>query len=143
MRRSVMPAGVVLVETIRASGLDAALSAALRPWRKPLAVHDPAKMLLDLAMALAVGGDCLADVNLLRAEPRVYGSVASDPTISRLIDCLADDVDQVLAAIETGPRCRPGPVWALAGEAAADHAVDASQPGDHRPGRHTGDVALG
>ena len=78
--------GVVLVETIRISGLDTALSAALRPWRKPLAVHDPAKTLLDLAVALAIGGDCLADVNLLRAEPGVYGSVASDPTMSRLVD---------------------------------------------------------
>ena len=29
--------GVALVETIRASGLDAALSAALGPWRKPAA----------------------------------------------------------------------------------------------------------
>ena len=48
--------GVVLVETIRISGLDTALSAALQPRRKPLAVHDPAKILLDLAVALAVGG---------------------------------------------------------------------------------------
>ena len=93
--------GVVLVETIRISGLDTALSAALRPWRKPLAVHDPAKTLLDLAVALAIGGDCLADVNLLRAEPGVYGAVASDPTVSRRVDALADDVDRALSAIET------------------------------------------
>ena len=78
--------GVLLVETIRTSGIDAEMSAALRRWRKPLAVHDPGKIVLDLAMSLAVGGDCLADVNLLRAEPAVYGSVASDPTVSRLVD---------------------------------------------------------
>lgn len=30
--------GVLLVETIRTSGIDRGLSAALRPWRKPLAV---------------------------------------------------------------------------------------------------------
>lgn len=120
--------GIVLVETIRASGLHTALSEALGPWRRPLAVHDPAKALLDLAMALAVGGDCLADVNLLRAEPGVYGRVASDPTISRLIDCLADDVDQVLAAIETVRAAARARVWTLAGEAAPDHASDGASP---------------
>ena len=66
--------GVLLVETIRASGLDRMLSAALRPWRKPLEVHDPGKIVLDLAVALALGGDCLADVNLLRCESGVFGA---------------------------------------------------------------------
>ncbi len=55
--------GVLLVETIRTSGIDCGLSAALGPWRKPLAVHDPGKIVLDLAVALALGGDCLADVD--------------------------------------------------------------------------------
>lgn len=61
--------GVLLVETVRTSGLDTAISAALGPWRKPRAVHDPGKVLLDLALAVAVGGDCLSDVAVLRAEP--------------------------------------------------------------------------
>lgn len=47
--------GVLLVETARRTGLDAALSAALAPWRKPRAVHDPGKILLDLALAVALG----------------------------------------------------------------------------------------
>ena len=86
--------GVLLVETIRTSGIDRGLSTALAPWRKPLATHDPGKIVLDLAVALALGGDCLADVNLLRAEPGVFGRVASDPTVSRLIDTLAADADR-------------------------------------------------
>jgi hypothetical protein len=69
-------AGVALVETIRVAGLGRALSMSLASWRKPLAVHDPAKVITDLAVAL--GGDCLADVALLRAEPAVFGPVASD-----------------------------------------------------------------
>jgi len=80
--------GVVLTETIAATGLGRELSAALAPWRKPLAVHDPAKVLTDLAITLALGGDCLADIALLRAEPGVFGPVASDPTVSRTIDAL-------------------------------------------------------
>lgn len=51
----------------------------LAPWRKPLAIHDPAKVLLDLAVALELGGDCLADIAVVRAEPAVFGLVASDP----------------------------------------------------------------
>lgn len=31
------------------------------------ATHDPEKILLDLAIAVAVGGDCLADIAMLRA----------------------------------------------------------------------------
>ena len=49
--------GLALTETVRASGIDRSLSRALVPWRKPLAVHDPAKVVLDLAVTLTLGGD--------------------------------------------------------------------------------------
>ena len=120
--------GVLLVETIRTSGIDSAMSTALRPWRKPLAVHDPGKIVLDLAVALALGGDCLADVNLLRAEPAVFGPVASDPTVSRLVDTLAGDVDHALVAIETARAAARAGLGTLAGEHAPDHATDAGSP---------------
>jgi hypothetical protein len=120
--------GVLLVETIRTSRIDGGLSAALRPWRKPLAVHDPGKIVLDLAVALALGGDCLADVNLLRAEPGVFGPVASDPTVSRLVDTLAGAADQALTAIETARAGARERVWRLAGEHSPDHATDAGSP---------------
>jgi len=45
----------------------------------PLAVHDPGKVLLDLAISVAIGGDCLADIAQLRSEPDLFGKVASDP----------------------------------------------------------------
>lgn len=35
-------------------------------------------------MAVALGGDCLADAAVLRAEPALFGPVASDPVIARL-----------------------------------------------------------
>jgi hypothetical protein len=90
---------VLLVETVRKPGLDDAMSAALTPWRKPRAVHDPGKILLDVALATALGGDCLADAGVLRAEPEVFGPVASDPTVSRLIDTLAAAGPKALTAI--------------------------------------------
>src|SRR4051794_13459293 len=71
----------------------------MSPWRRPLTRHDPGKVLLDLALSLAIGGDCLADIAQLRAHPQVLGPVASDPTVSRLIDTLAADAPAALAAI--------------------------------------------
>jgi hypothetical protein len=119
---------LLLTGTIAAVGLDRALSTALQAWRPRLAVHDPAKVLLDLALGLAVGGDCLADVAVLRAEPGVFGLVASDPTVSRTIDRLADDADRVLAAIDTARAAARARVWALAGDRAPDHGTDAARP---------------
>jgi len=120
--------GVLLTDTIRVSGLSAGLSAALGRWRKPTAVHDPAKIVLDLALSLALGGDCLADIAVLRAEPGVYGRVASDPTVSRTIDVLATDVEVALKAIDTARAAARARVWGLAGELAPDHGSDADQP---------------
>ena len=120
--------GVLLTATVRAAALDAGLSAALAPWRKPLAVHDPGKVVLDLALSLALGGDCLADVAVLRAEPGVYGLVASDPTVSRTVAALASDADAVLAAIDTARAAGRAQVWALAGKDAPDHDTDAASP---------------
>ena len=71
-RRVVSHGGAVLLAaTADGVGLGRELSAALVPWRRPMAVHDPGKILLDLAVSLAIGGDCLADIAQLRAEPAV------------------------------------------------------------------------
>ena len=69
------------------------------------AVHDPGKVLLDVATAVALGGDCLADVAAVRAQPVLFGPVASDPTVSRLFAALAADVEAAVAAIR-GARAR-------------------------------------
>jgi Transposase DDE domain group 1 len=92
--------GVLLTAAAGRVGLDVALSRALTPWRKPHAVHDPGKVVLDLAVTLALGGDCLADIALLRTAPAVFGPVASDRTVSRTIDALAKDAPAALAAID-------------------------------------------
>lgn len=118
--------GVLLTRTVAATGLDRHLSAALARWRKPLAIHDPGKIITDLAISLALGGDCLADLALLRTEPALYGPVASDPTVSRAIATLASDAPAALKAINTA-RARAA-AWALAGDHAPDHATDTKHP---------------
>lgn len=120
--------GVLLTETVRATGLAAELSSALAPWRKQFARHDPGKILTDLALMLAVGGDCLADVATLRAEPDVYGPVASDPTISRLLATLAGDVEAAENAISAARRRARRNSWALAGDHAPAAGITAKSP---------------
>ena len=112
--------GVLLVKTVRKTGLDQAISAALAPWRKPRTMHDPGKILLDVAMSVALGGDCLADVGMLRAEPGVFGPVASDLTVSRLVDALASAGPKALEAIRTARAEVRERVWKLAGPSAPD-----------------------
>lgn len=112
--------GALLVETVRRTGLDTAISAALAPWRRPRAVHDPRKVLLDVALAVALGGDCLADVAMLRAEPAVFGPVASDPTVSRLIDKLAAQGPKALTAIRSARAEVRQRTWKLAGASSPD-----------------------
>ncbi|MCW2901700.1 MAG: transposase [Streptosporangiaceae bacterium] len=120
--------GVLLTRTARAVGLDAALSVALARWRRPFARHDPGKVVLDLAISLAMGGDCLADIAQLRAHPQVFGPVASDPTVSRCLDALAADAPVALTAIAAARAAARATAWATAGEHAPDHHVDASAP---------------
>lgn len=58
--------GLLLTRTLRVRGLDRSLGEALERWRAPRAVHSPGKILTDLAVALALGGDCPAYVAMLR-----------------------------------------------------------------------------
>lgn len=76
-----------------------------------LAVHDPGKVLLDLDLAVALGGDCLADVALLRPEPAVFGPVASDPAVSRLIDTLATVGGKALTVMRAARAEVRGHIW--------------------------------
>jgi hypothetical protein len=146
----VSQAGAVgLVETVRVSGLDRALLQALQPWRRPQARHDPGKIVVDLALSLAVGGDCLADVAVLRDQPGVFGPVASDPTVSRLEQAAPTfkrgfGFHPLLAFVDHGAEGTGEPLAFLlrkgnaGSNTAADHitvarAAFAQLPG-HRPG---------
>ena len=140
----------LLYRTAQTTGLDQQLREALKPWSKPFAIHHPGKIILDLVVTLAAGGDCPADMAMLRCGQQVFGPVASDPTVSRLIRELAevedeeqDDgqpvngldlefdsfagvaVEQIRSA-RAGARARANTIAAATGEPenAADVAVD-------------------
>ena len=110
--------GLVLTQTLRATGLDRGLDAALERWRQPRAVHSPGKIISDLAVAVALGGDCLADVAMLRAQPELFGPVASDPVVSRLVTRLAADGPRALKVIRAARAAARRQAWEMAGDAA-------------------------
>lgn len=136
-RLSVAPSGTgvvshagatLLLLTAEKAGLTSALSTALSWWRKPLSRHDPGKIVLDLAVSVALGGDCLADLAQLRACPEVFGPVASDPTVSRLVTALAADVSSATTAIGAARGGARAQAWSAAGGRAPDHRICEQDP---------------
>jgi Transposase DDE domain group 1 len=109
---------LLLAEAARVTGLGEGLAGGLARWRAPRAVHDPGKAVTDLALTIALGGDCLADVAVLRAEPELTGPVASDPVISRLVSALAAEAPRALRAIRAARAAARERAWALAGDRA-------------------------
>lgn len=110
--------GLLVTGTLRVTGLGEGLSEGLARWRRDRAVHDPGKVIADLAAAVALGGDCLADIAVLRAEPELYGPVASDPVVSRTVAALAADPVRAVKAIRAARAAARERAWALAGAAA-------------------------
>jgi Transposase DDE domain group 1 len=110
--------GLLLGRALRAAGLDRGLEEALERWRPARAVHSPGKIITDLAVAVALGGECLADVAMLRAQPELFGPVASDPVVSRLMARLAGDAPRALRAIRAARAAARQRAWDLAGGAA-------------------------
>ena len=71
-------------------GLTDGFSRALAPTRERSGGHDRGRVLRDLALTLADGGDCLADLGALREQPELFGPVASAPTAWRAVAACAE-----------------------------------------------------
>ena len=70
-------AGTALVAAVADRvGLTAGLSNALAGVRERRSRHDPGRVVRDLALTLADGGDCLADLRALRDQEALFGAVA-------------------------------------------------------------------
>jgi hypothetical protein len=49
-------------------------------------VYDRARVLVDLAVLIADGGEAIGDIDLLRHQPELFGRVASDTMVWRALD---------------------------------------------------------
>src|SRR5260370_39116979 len=90
------------------SGLTDALSGALAPMCKRRRRHDPGKVISDLAVTIAGGGDALANLLGLRLPADVFGARAPGPPPVPGVDAVHRPL---LGAIRPG-RSRGGTaVW--------------------------------
>ena len=104
----------LLAQVADKSGLTRALSAELTRLQLRAGSHDRGRVVRDLAVMLADGGDCLADVGALGDQAVLFGDVASTATAFRVIDQIASDPDGLewLRAAHARARAR---VWKLTG----------------------------
>jgi hypothetical protein len=100
----------LLAEAADRVGLTAALSGALVGVRERRGRHDPGRVVRDLAVMLADGGDCLSDLRALRDQRPLFGPVASDATAFRLIDALARD-ERLMAALRVARSRARANAW--------------------------------
>jgi hypothetical protein len=95
------------------SGLTQALSVRLAGLKRRRSGHDAGRVVRDLAVMLADGGDCLADLGAVRDQDALFGAVASDSTAFRVIDQIACTPGLLDALAEAHAGAREH-VWTLA-----------------------------
>jgi hypothetical protein len=70
-------------------GLTAGLSVRLAGIKQRRRGHDPGRVIRDLAVMLADGGECVSDLGGVREQEVLFGAVASDSTAFRMVDRIA------------------------------------------------------
>jgi hypothetical protein len=109
-RGLVSQAGTRLVaEVAERSGLGADLAGVLTAMVIRRRRHDPGRVLVDLAITLAAGGECVSDLKVIRNQPDLFGPVASQPTAWRVVDGIDAEMLAGLQAARAWSRSR---VWA-------------------------------
>jgi len=96
------------------------LSAVLQR-RSFVPVHDRGRVLVDVAVMLAAGGEGISDIAVLRHQEQVLGPVASAPTVWRTLDELTP---ARLRAIEVARARTRRHVWAQLPLLPASKVVD-------------------
>jgi hypothetical protein len=104
----------LLAQVADKSGLTRALSRELGALQLRLGSHDRGRVVWDLAVMLADGGDCVADMAVVRDQAALFGRAASDSTAFRVIDQIASYPEAIdwLRGAHALARAR---VWELAG----------------------------
>jgi hypothetical protein len=95
-------------------GLTKALSSRLAGAKQRRRGHDPGRVLRDLAVMLADGGECVSDLGTVRDQQALFGEVASNATAFRLIDRVASEPELVDALRAAHARAR-GRFWKIHG----------------------------
>ena len=95
-------------------GLTGALSRRLAPIKRRRRGHDPGRVLRDLAVMLADGGECVSDLSAVREQDALFGSVASDSTAFRMVERIATEPGR-LEALRAAHAAARERFWELHG----------------------------
>ena len=87
-------------------GLTGALSSRLGSIKQRRRGHDPGRVIRDLAVMLADGGECVSDLGAVRAQEALFGAVASDSTAFRVVDRIAAEPELLAALRAAHARAR-------------------------------------
>jgi len=98
----------LLVELADRAGLTGALSTALAGTRERRSAHDPGRVLVDVAVMLADGGECVTDLDAYRGQERLFGATASETTTHRVLKSIDETVLAAIRAARARARAR---VW--------------------------------
>jgi Transposase DDE domain group 1 len=104
----------LLAQVADTLGLTGALSRELAGVKRRRRGHDPGRVVRDLAVMLADGGECVSDLGGVREQEALFGGVASDSTAFRVIDRIAGDPAGLMALRAAHARARER-FWALHG----------------------------
>ena len=85
-------------------GLTKALTEAMVPTRERRSAHDPGVVLRDLCVSIADGGDCVADLGVLRGQEDLFGAVASESTAHRVIRSIGTEQLEAIRAARAKAR---------------------------------------
>jgi hypothetical protein len=92
-------------------GLTDGLTRALRVHSRNVR-HEPGRIVRDLAVMLADGGDALTDLGALRDQEVLFGEVASEATAYRCLERLGEEMLAGIRAARAAARAR---AWAHSG----------------------------
>src|SRR5690348_17278077 len=95
-------------------GLTRVLSSRLAGLKQRRRGHDPGRVIRDLAVMLADGGECVSDLGAVREQEALFGSVASDSTAFRMIEKIASTAGMLDALRHAHARARER-FWELDG----------------------------
>jgi hypothetical protein len=84
--------------------LTGQLSAIFASRTAPQTTHDPGRVLVDVAVMLADGGECISDIATLADQAEVFGPVASDSTCWRVLDAVTEADLACIAAARAAAR---------------------------------------
>lgn len=105
-----------LSDLLNALGFRKLCNNRLSQFVPALAVHRPGKMIADLSLMLAAGGEQVSDTDQLRTAQGLFGPVASDPTFSRFFSRISKHPGAFDYAFATMHRQVRAKLWAAAGK---------------------------